>query len=136
VQVDVLAAPLADRTLAPPGSELVIAEWFDPGGNPNDPMPIAPLHVHHSDDEAWYVLEGALAFRVGDDEVEATAGDCVIAPRGQPHTFWNPSAERCRYLIVMTRNINAIIEELHELSEWTPEVLAAVFRRHDSELVD
>ena len=135
-RVDVLAAPLADRTLAPPGSELVIGEWRDPGGSPDEPMPIAPLHVHHSDDEAWYVLEGALGFRIGDSELQVAAGDCVIAPRGYPHTFWNPRAEPCRYLIVMTRTINDLIEELHQLSEWTPEAVAAVFRRHDSALVD
>ena len=29
------------------------------------------LHVHHSDDEAWHVLEGTLIFRLGDKEVEA-----------------------------------------------------------------
>ena len=32
---------------------------------------IAPLHVHHSDDEAWYVLDGELGFRIGEDEVIA-----------------------------------------------------------------
>ena len=131
-----IAAPLADRTLAPAGAELVVAEWRDPGGDPDNPTPIAPLHVHHSDDEAWYVLEGALGFRIGGEEVKAIAGDCVIAPREQPHTFWNPRGRPCRYIIVMTRNINDLVEELHRLPESTPEEVAAVFRRHDSELLN
>src|SRR5438552_9979194 len=44
----------------------VIADWTDPGTHPG--RPIAGLHVHRSDDEAWIVLEGQLGFRVGDEE--------------------------------------------------------------------
>ena len=40
----------------------VIADWTDPGTHPG--RPIAGLHVHRSDDEAWIVLEGTLGFRV------------------------------------------------------------------------
>jgi mannose-6-phosphate isomerase-like protein (cupin superfamily) len=33
------------------------------GGVIAAPVYIAPLHIHHDDDEAWYVLEGGLAVR-------------------------------------------------------------------------
>lgn len=46
-----------------------------------------PLHVHHRDDEAWYVLDGSVTFRVEDNEMTVAAGDFVWAPRGLPHTF-------------------------------------------------
>lgn len=46
-----------------------------------------PLHVHHDADEAWLVLDGALTFRVQDDEHQAEAGSFVWAPRGLAHTF-------------------------------------------------
>lgn len=46
-----------------------------------------PLHVHHDADEAWLVLDGALTFRVQDDEHHAEAGSFVWAPRGLAHTF-------------------------------------------------
>ena len=46
-----------------------------------------PLHIHHREDEAWYVLDGAMTFYVGDDALEATTGSFVFAPRGIPHTF-------------------------------------------------
>lgn len=49
----------------------VMAEWRDPGGPAGRPCLIAPLHFHHHDDEAWYVLEGTLGVRVGDEEIEA-----------------------------------------------------------------
>jgi mannose-6-phosphate isomerase-like protein (cupin superfamily) len=133
---ETLAPPLAGRTRGSPDASFVIAAWTDPGGSPDPPRLIAPLHVHHRDDEAWYVLEGALRFRLGEREVEAPAGSAVFAPRGTPHTFWNPRREPARYLIVMTPNIARLIEELHALPDRDAVAVRAVFRRHDCEILD
>ena len=65
------ADPLASGAVGGREGQFVLVEWSDPGGLTSRERPIAGLHVHHSDDEAWYVLEGTLGFRVGDDEVEA-----------------------------------------------------------------
>jgi mannose-6-phosphate isomerase-like protein (cupin superfamily) len=46
-----------------------------------------PLHVHGTDDEAWFVLDGELTFQVGDDTFTVTTGSFVWAPRAVPHTF-------------------------------------------------
>ena len=46
-----------------------------------------PLHVHHKEDEAWYVLDGHMTFYVGDAVLEADAGSFVFAPSGIAHTF-------------------------------------------------
>lgn len=46
-----------------------------------------PMHVHHKEDEAWYVLEGHMTFVVGDEELAAPAGAFVFAPRGIAHSF-------------------------------------------------
>ena len=129
------AVPLAGGVLASPGSDLVLAEWRDPGGATDPPRYVAPLHVHHRDDEAWYVLAGALRLRLGDETVEAPAGGAVLAPRGTVHTYWNPRPEPARYLLVMTARIRALIDALHALEAREPEALAAVFRDHDSELL-
>jgi mannose-6-phosphate isomerase-like protein (cupin superfamily) len=129
------AVPLAGGVLAPRGADLVLAEWRDPGGGADPPRYIAPLHVHRSDDEAWYVLDGALRFRLGDDTVEATAGGAVAAPRGTPHTYWNPRPEPARYLLVMTARINALIDAIHALEDRGAGAMEAVFAAHDSELL-
>jgi mannose-6-phosphate isomerase-like protein (cupin superfamily) len=42
------------------GSSLALANW--PAGG--TAIEVAPLHVHHEDDEAWYVIEGAMRFRL------------------------------------------------------------------------
>jgi len=47
----------------------------------------APPHVHHAEDEAFYVLEGELTVTHGDQAVPAPAGTFVFLPRGVPHAF-------------------------------------------------
>jgi mannose-6-phosphate isomerase-like protein (cupin superfamily) len=60
----IIAPPLAGQVLGSVSDAFVIAEWKDPGGRTDPPRFIAPPHLHHSDDEAWYVLEGILRVRV------------------------------------------------------------------------
>jgi mannose-6-phosphate isomerase-like protein (cupin superfamily) len=46
-----------------------------------------PLHVHHGEDEAFYILEGALHLVCGDQSFDAGPGSFVMLPRGIPHAF-------------------------------------------------
>jgi len=46
-----------------------------------------PLHAHHGEDEAFYVLEGEMSIICGDRRFNAAAGSFVFIPRGVPHTF-------------------------------------------------
>jgi quercetin dioxygenase-like cupin family protein len=46
-----------------------------------------PLHVHHREDEAFYLLDGAMTFHVGDARLAAGPGAFVFLPRGVPHSF-------------------------------------------------
>jgi quercetin dioxygenase-like cupin family protein len=59
----------------------------------------SPLHVHHNEDEWFYVLEGELTFWVGGQVSTATAGAFVYGPRDIPHTF-TVSSEQARFLLV------------------------------------
>src|SRR5882757_1280483 len=78
-------APLvAGHTLGYINDDFVVAEWRGPGGPPGPPRLIAPVHLHRSDDEAWYVLEGSLHVQVGDQVVETRAGAGVLVPKGTP----------------------------------------------------
>src|SRR5947209_8388234 len=100
-----IATALSGQVIGSINDAFVIAEWRDPGGPPGPPRLIAPPHLHRSDDEAWYVLEGTRHARVGKEVVEASAGAAVFVPRGTPHTYWNPGPDAVRYLLVMTANI-------------------------------
>jgi mannose-6-phosphate isomerase-like protein (cupin superfamily) len=108
----------------------VIADWTDPGNHPG--RPIAGLHLHRSDDEAWIVLDGRLGFRVGEEEREVGAGGSLLVTRGVAHSYWNPTTEPAHYLLVMTPRIHHLIEVLHSgrRTDWTE-----IFEEHDSELL-
>jgi mannose-6-phosphate isomerase-like protein (cupin superfamily) len=116
-------------------SGFVVAEWQDPGAPPGPPRYIAPLHIHYQDDEAWYVLEGVLCIQSGDSVIEANAGSCVFVPKGTPHTYWNPSPQRTRYLLIMTTKIHHLIREIHEMTERSPAKMKELFNKYDSELI-
>ena len=130
-----MAAPLAGSVVGSAGANFVVAEWKNVGGPPGPPRWIAPLHLHRNDDEAWYVLEGSLCVQVGKDVVEARAGSAVFVPRGTPHTYRNPGPGLVRYLLVMTSNTYSLIQDIHALKDRSPAALAAVFQKHDSELL-
>jgi uncharacterized RmlC-like cupin family protein len=107
------------------GGDLVLVEWTAQ----SDPRWIAPLHIHHADDEAWYVLTGALKVRRGDQDVHVPAGEAIVVPRGTPHAYRNAVDGETRYVLVMTRRINALIEALHQGGG----DVATIFREHESE---
>jgi len=127
-----------DLTAGPvglPDGQFVMVSWRDPGGITGPDRPIAGLHVHHSDDEAWYVIEGALGFRLGERTVHAPAGSAVLAPRGTPHSFWNDGGDApAAYVLVMTPRIHHLVRSLHDTSSG-PVDYAQVFRDHASELL-
>jgi len=70
----IVAPPLSGNVLGSISNAFVVAEWQDAGSPAVPPRLIAPRHLHHSDDEAWYVLEGVLRIQVGTDEIEVPAG--------------------------------------------------------------
>jgi quercetin dioxygenase-like cupin family protein len=46
-----------------------------------------PLHIHHREDEAFYVLDGELTVRCGDNTYTARGGSYAFLPRDVPHAF-------------------------------------------------
>ncbi len=66
-----------------------------PGGGP-------PPHIHHREDEAFFVLEGEISFMLGDRKVVARPGSFIQGPRGIPHAFKNESEAPARVLILVT----------------------------------
>jgi len=111
-----------------------LAEWVDEGGTSRE-RPIAPLHLHRSEDEAWFVLEGRLGFRMGDDEIVAEAGQAVIVRAGTPHSYWNAGNGTARYVIVLEPRTAALIQAIHALAPSEHDRLPALFEEYDSELL-
>jgi quercetin dioxygenase-like cupin family protein len=59
----------------------------------------SPLHVHHGEDEWFYVIEGALTVWVDGEVSELTAGSFAYGPRDLPHTFVVGSPSPARFLL-------------------------------------
>ncbi len=132
-----MQAPLlAGKMLGNLENSFAVAEWRDPGGPSGPPRFIAPWHVHHKDDEAWYVLDGALCVQAGEERVELAAGSGFLAPRGTPHTYWNPGPGPVRYLLTMPPTILRLIQQIHALPDRNPTSVAAVFEQNDSSLLE
>ena len=64
------------------GRYSLIEDVSPPGGG-------TPLHVHHREDEGFYVLEGEYLFEADGERFEARTGDFVFVPRHIPHRFRN-----------------------------------------------
>src|SRR5512147_581665 len=47
-----------------------------------------PLHSHTREDEVWFVIEGEIAFVLGDETIVGGPGTFVYIPRNTPHTFY------------------------------------------------
>ena len=122
-----LAEQLRNGTLGTADDDFVIVEWTAEVGT----HWIAPLHVHHRDDEAWYVLEGSLGFRIDDEEATIAAGGAVLVRHGTAHTYRNAGTAPARYLLVMPPRIARLVEAIHEPDADIP----ALFEAHDSALV-
>ncbi len=59
----------------------------------------APPHVHHDEDEYFYILQGELTLLNEDQVVTAPAGAFAALTRGHLHAFWNAS-DRDTYALI------------------------------------
>ena len=65
-----------------------------PGGGP-------PPHLHRREEEAFYVLEGEMAFYIDGKRTVLTAGMFANMPVGMPHFFKNESNRPARMLVTV-----------------------------------
>jgi len=93
----------------------------------------APVHRHTTEDEFSYVLEGKVAFLFGDEEIVAEAGDLVVKPRQEWHTFWNPGDGPTRILEIISP---AGLEDLFRAlgTDPDPERIAELAAQHGCDI--
>lgn len=58
------------------------------------------LHVHHAQDEWFYVIKGNFIVQVGDETFSLTVGDSAFAPRTIPHAFAKTSEGEGQMLVL------------------------------------
>lgn len=102
-----------------------------PGGR----MP--PAHSHIGNEEAYFVLDGAVEFHVARDVFEGTPGTFVLVPAGEAHTFGNTGDAPARLLVLHAPALDRYFEDLEQLwaSPEPPdrETELTLMRRHGME---
>ena len=112
------------------GGTLGLTDMVDvPAGD----MP--PLHVHHSHDEWFYVLDGSVTFYMPGREIPLEAGDSLFAPRGVPHTY-RVGEQPARWIAGSTPGgFEQFVVEVAALGELDPTSLTAVAAEHGIEIL-
>lgn len=61
-----------------------------------------PMHIHHGEDEAFFILSGEVEFSVGGTRLRKGPGEAAFVPRGVEHTFTVVGDKPCRHLVILT----------------------------------
>jgi quercetin dioxygenase-like cupin family protein len=68
-----------------------------------EPGSAAPLHVHHGEAEAFYILDGEIELTCGEQTLTAAAGDFVYTPKDVPHKYTVAGEQPARVLLLFSR---------------------------------
>jgi quercetin dioxygenase-like cupin family protein len=61
-----------------------------------------PWHIHHYEDEAFYILDGEMTFYVGNEVLKGNPGDFIFAPKDVPHTYTVDTPGHARILMMFS----------------------------------
>ena len=85
-----------------------------------------PLHVHHTHDEGFLLLDGQLSLFLPDQEIALRPGEFVLAPRGIPHTY-QVGDSPARWLVLSTPGgFERFVADVAALDSVTPQTLTAI----------
>ena len=91
-------------------------------------------HTHDAHEEAFYVLDGPLRMRIGDEIRDVPSGGFAFVPRGVVHGFWNPTAKPVRFIGAWTpAGFERLFEERNRLAaerELTPDDIERLARKY------
>ena len=103
-----------------------------------------PLHVHHTEDEGFYVVEGSITVQLGEELIEVGAGEHAYGPHGIPHRFTvGPDGARMLWILA-PGGFEDFIEEVSVPAETPtvppahilpPENAAEIVLKHGNELL-
>ena len=90
-----------------------IFETLDPPGT------FVPPHIHPTQDEYIYMLEGTFDLYLDGAWTKANVGDLVRMPRGLPHGYYNRQDKPARALFSVSpaRRLRELFDQLHNLAD-------------------
>ena len=88
-------------------------ETYDPPGT------FVPPHIHPTQDEFIYVLEGQLDLQLGEAQVKAQPGDLIRMPQGIAHAYYNngDTPTRALFWVSPARKLKELFDALHNLTD-------------------
>jgi quercetin dioxygenase-like cupin family protein len=89
----ILGEPYRPIQLTP--TSLIMYSEFSAGG-------FVPMHIHETQDEALYILEGDMEFETEGKVIKAGPGDIVCLPMAIPHALFNRSDKVVKSLVVVS----------------------------------
>jgi mannose-6-phosphate isomerase-like protein (cupin superfamily) len=99
------------------------------------------LHLHHFQDEWFYVIRGEFIVQVGDETVRLRPGDSAFAPRKAPHAFAKVSEEEGQMLVLFqpAGSMEDFFQQMAKLGPGIPKnqetVLKEFWERYGMEIV-
>lgn len=99
------------------------------------------FHVHHNQDEWFYVIKGEFIVKVGEDQFNLREGDSAFAPRKTPHAFAKISEGEAQMLVLFqpAGSMEDFFVEMSKLGTAIPKdqetLLKELWRRHAMEIV-
>jgi oxalate decarboxylase/phosphoglucose isomerase-like protein (cupin superfamily) len=78
-----------------------------------------PLHVHDTQDEFIFMLDGRLEFVLDDRNIAADAGDLVSLPKLIPHSIHNRSlgTVKCLFWVSPTRRLYEYFQKINNMRD-------------------
>lgn len=90
--------------------------------NHNPPGVGIPPHIHHREDELFYVIDGQVEFTLDGEPVVGEAGTTVFLPKGTPHAFRVVGDVPARMLtLLVPAGLEGLFEELAALPPGPPD---------------
>ncbi|APZ91578.1 cupin domain-containing protein [Fuerstiella marisgermanici] len=130
---DFLEMTVLVSSQATDGTLCIMEDVVPPGIGP-------PRHIHHKQDEVFFVLEGSFKFEVAGQTLSASAGDIAVAPRGVVHAFKNVGESKgvLRYIFSPAGDAEAMFRAICESAKvvgLSHEMLAKAAEPFDQEIV-
>lgn len=109
------------------GAYFIMEAIIPAGGGP-------PLHIHHREQESFYLLEGTLDIILGEKKLKAATGDFVQIPRGMIHAFRNAGSATARMLLFfspagMDKYFEEVLDPVQNRSAAIPPITDSLIAR-------
>ena len=99
------------------------------------PGDMPPLHVHHREDEGFYVLEGEVTIFEPGRQCTLGPGEFALTPRGVPHVYRVGDAPARALVTSSPGGFERFVAAVAALEELSPEILGGVAAQHGIEIL-